>query len=56
VFCKACLTEQGLCQNCEEQRKEDSDEEQDSEPEKSETNASVQPDSMGKAIVHAGHD
>ena len=52
IFCKRCLTEQGLCNECEEQRKEDNNEEQE-EPKKPETNASVQSDSMGKTIVHA---
>jgi len=53
VFCKDCLTEQGICQTCEEQRKEDGDEEQESESKTTETCASVQSDSMGETIVHA---
>jgi len=42
TFCKDCLTN-GLCQTCEEMRKdEDDDEEQESEP-----NPAIQPDSVG---------
>jgi hypothetical protein len=53
VFCQDCLTEEGLCPSCEENRKENSDEEQESESKKSETCATVQSDSMGQAAVHA---
>ena len=53
VFCKDCLTEEGLCQSCEENRKENSDEEQECETEKSKTCAAVQSDSVGETIVHA---
>lgn len=53
VFCKDCLNEEELCQNCEEQRKENSDEEQENKSEKTETCVKIQPDSMGKTIVHA---
>jgi len=53
AYCKDCLTEEGLCQSCEEQRKEDSDEEQASEPEKPETCVAIQSNSVGETIVHA---
>ena len=53
VFCKDCLTEEGLCQNCEENRKENSDEEQKEESTEPKAGAAVQPDSVGKIIVHA---
>jgi hypothetical protein len=56
TFCTDCLDDEGLCPDCEEQRKEDSDEEQQEKPKKAETGAAVQSDSVGQAAVHAGHD
>jgi len=56
TFCKDCLTEEGLCNTCDKQRKDNNDEEQESESNKSETCAAIQPDCMGQAIVHARHD
>jgi len=53
TYCKDCLTEDGLCQSCEEQRKEDSDEEQASESKKPETCVAIQSNSVGETIVHA---
>jgi hypothetical protein len=53
TFCTDCLTEEGLCQGCQEQRKEDSDEEQEDKPEESETHTAVQSDGMGQAPIHA---
>ena len=54
TVCKDCVTEEGLCKQCEEQRKENSDEEQKEEStEVSKAVPAVQPDSVGKAIVHA---
>lgn len=53
IFCKDCLTEESLCQACEEQRKDDSNEEPKEITEKTETSAEVQPNSMGQAAVHA---
>ena len=53
IFCVDCLNEEGLCPDCEEQRKENENEEQEDESKKSETDASVQPDYMGQTIVHA---
>jgi hypothetical protein len=54
VFCEDCLNEEGLCQDCQEQRKEDNDEEQ--EPEEQEAHASVQPDGVEQAGVLPRHD
>jgi hypothetical protein len=53
TFCVDCLNEDGLCQNCQEQRKENSDEEQEQLSEEPKADAAVQPDSVGKTIVHA---
>ena len=50
AYCKDCLTEDGLCNSCQEQRKENEDEEQESE---SETQPAIQSDSMGETIIHA---
>jgi hypothetical protein len=50
TFCKDCLNEEGLCKSCEEDRKENSDEEQE---EKSDAHTAVQSHSMGETIVHA---
>lgn len=41
TFCKDCLDEEGLCQNCQEQRKEDSDEEQHEIAEEPKADAAV---------------
>lgn len=51
TFCKDCLTAEGLCPNCEEQRKEDSNEE--NETEIPETNTAFQSNCMGQATFHA---
>ncbi|MFC1675930.1 hypothetical protein ACFL3G_02565 [Planctomycetota bacterium] len=56
TFCQDCITEEGSCQNCEEQRKEDENEEHKEESTKTKTSPAVQPNSLGEAIVHAGHD
>jgi hypothetical protein len=53
TYCKNCLTEDGLCQSCEEQRKENENEEQESEPEKPETCVAIQSDSVGETAIHA---
>jgi len=53
TICKDCVNENGICKQCEEQRKENSDEEQESEPKKPETRVAVQPNSMGQVTVHA---
>ena len=53
TFCKDCLDEEGLCQNCQEQRKENENEEQEQLPKEPKADAPVQPDSVGQAIVHA---
>jgi len=53
TFCKDCLDEEGLCQNCQEQRKESENEEQEQLSEEPKTDAAVQSDSMGETIVHA---
>jgi hypothetical protein len=46
-FCNDCINEQGLCQNCEEQRKEQEYEEENQETEKSQTSLAIQSDSVG---------
>ena len=53
TFCKDCLTEEGLCQSCEENRKEKQDEEQKEESTEPKASPAVQPNSVGEAIVHA---
>ena len=53
TFCKDCLDEEGLCQNCQEQRKESENEEQEQLSEEPKANAAVQSDSVGQTIVHA---
>jgi len=53
TFCKDCLDEEGLCQDCQEQRKEDSNEEQHEIAEEPKADAAVQSDSLGETIVHA---
>jgi hypothetical protein len=53
TFCKDCLTEEGLCQSCEENRKEKQDEEQKEESTEPKASSAVQPNSVGEAIVHA---
>ena len=50
IFCKHCLNDDGLCKSCNEDRKENSNEEQETKPE---TVTAVQSNSMGEAIVHA---
>ena len=52
-LCKDCINEEGLCQNCEEQRKEQEDEELEEESTTPEAVPAVQPDSLGETIVHA---
>ena len=53
VYCKDCLNEDGICKTCEEERKENSNEEQENKTEKQQTCAAVQPDGVGQTIVHA---
>ena len=53
TYCKDCLTEEGLCPDCEEQRKETEDDKKKNKPNKSETVTAVQPDGLGKTVVHA---
>ena len=53
TFCKDCLDEEGLCQNCQEQRKESENEEQEQLSEEPKADATVQSDSLGETIVHA---
>ena len=52
-FCIDCLNEEGLCSDCEEQRKEIENEEQENESDKPETVTEIQSDGMGKTIIHA---
>jgi len=53
IYCKDCLTEDGLCQSCQEQRKDDENEEQECESKKPEACPAVQSDSVGKVTIHA---
>jgi hypothetical protein len=53
VFCKDCLTEEGTCNSCEEQRKDNHNEEQEEESTKPKTSAAIQPDGVGQTAVHA---
>jgi len=56
TFCKDCLNEEGICQNCQEQRKENEDEEQEQLSEQPKADAEVQSDGVGEAIVLSRHD
>ena len=53
TVCKDCVGEDGLCNKCIEQRKENENEEKKKESTNPETCPAVQPDSVGEAIVHA---
>ena len=53
TFCKDCLDEEGLCQDCQEQRKESENEEQEQLSEEPKADASVQSDSLGETTIHA---
>jgi hypothetical protein len=53
TFCKDCLDEEGLCQNCQEQRKENENEEQEQLSEEPKADAAVQSDSLGETTIHA---
>ena len=53
TFCTDCINEEGLCQSCEENRKENSDEEQKEESTEPKASSTVQSNSVGEAIVHA---
>jgi len=53
AFCKDCLDEEGLCQDCQEQRKESENEEQEQLSEEPKADASVQSDSLGETTIHA---
>ena len=53
TFCKDCLDEEGLCQDCQEQRKESENEEQEQLSEEPKADASIQSDSLGETTIHA---
>jgi len=54
AICKDCVNEDGICKQCEEQRKDNQNEENKEEPtEVSKAIPAVQPDSLGQTIVHA---
>ena len=53
TLCTDCINEEGLCQSCEEQRKEQENEELEEETTESKTTPAVQPDSVVETIVHA---
>ena len=53
TFCTDCINEDGLCQTCEDNRKENENEEQNEGSKESNAGAEVQSDSVGEAIVHA---
>ena len=50
TLCKNCINEDGLCNNCQEQRKEQEDEEQQTIPT---TEPEIHSDSLGKTALHA---
>ena len=53
TFCKDCINEEGLCNNCLEQREEQEDEEFEEETTAPEDESAVQPDSLGQARISA---
>lgn len=54
TICNDCVCEEGLCKNCEEQRKDKQNEEQKKEESTNpETGPAVLSDSVGETIVHA---
>jgi len=53
TLCKDCVDEDGLCRNCQEERKEQENEEENQQTKELQTNPAVQPDSMGKTALHA---
>jgi len=53
IYCEDCLNEEGLCSDCEEQRKEIENEEQENETDEPETVVEIQSDGVGETIIHA---
>lgn len=53
TVCKDCVTEEGLCKQCKEQRKDKQNEENNQETEEPQTSSAVQPDSVGETAIHA---
>ena len=53
TFCTDCINEEGLCQNCENERKDQDNEEQNEKTIEGKPGITVQSDSVGEAIVHA---
>lgn len=53
TFCENCVNEKGLCEECQEKRKENKDDEQENKSNRTKTDTAVQPDSVGKIAVHA---
>ena len=53
TLCTDCVNEKGLCQTCEDKRKDQENEEQNEESTEPEASPAVQSDSMGETIVHA---
>jgi len=53
ILCKDCINEEGLCNNCQEQREEDEDEELKEKTTTPDTIPAVQPDSLGQTRIPA---
>ena len=53
TLCTDCINEEGLCQSCEEKRKDQDNEEQKENTTEPKAGAAVKSDSMGETIVHA---
>ncbi len=53
TVCKDCITEEGICNRCQEERKDKQNEEKKKESTEPTASPAVQPDSVGQAIVHA---
>jgi hypothetical protein len=53
TLCKDCINEEGLCNNCQEQREEQENEELEEETTPPEAEPAVQPDSLGQTRIPA---
>ena len=51
TFCQNCINEEGFCDQCQEERKEQENEENNQETEQPRTSPAVQPDSVVKAAI-----
>jgi hypothetical protein len=53
IICNDCVGEDGLCENCQEQRRENKNEKNKEKSTSPEANPAAQPNSVGQAAVHA---